>query len=83
MLIPLLAPDPTGASSGGWQQIATALGIAAVKAVLCIVGIIAGGRIFVRPLYKKISDLANAEIFAATTLLVVLGTSLMTQLAGM
>jgi hypothetical protein len=59
-----------------------ALGIAAVKAVLCIVGITAGGRMFIRPLYKKISQLANAEIFAATTLLVVLGTSFMTQLAG-
>lgn len=37
---------------------------------------------FIRPLYKKISNLANAEIFAATTLLVVLGTSFMTQIAG-
>jgi hypothetical protein len=48
-----------------------------------ICGIIAGGRIFIRPLYKKISNLANAEIFAATTLLVVLGTSMATQLAGL
>jgi hypothetical protein len=61
---------------------AQALGIAAVKAVVCIVGITAGGRLLIRPLYKKISALANAEIFAATTLLVVLGTSFMTQLAG-
>lgn len=49
---------------------------------MCIVGITAGGRLLIRPLYKKISQLANAEIFAATTLLVVLGTSFMTQLAG-
>ncbi len=34
-------------------------------------------------MYRKISGLSNAEIFAATTLLVVLGTSLMTQLAGL
>jgi hypothetical protein len=53
------------------------------QAVVCICGIIAGGRIFIRPLYKKISNLANAEIFAATTLLVVLGTSMATQLAGL
>lgn len=59
-----------------------ALGFAFVKAVVAIVGITAGGRMFIRPLYKKISNLANAEIFAATTLLVVLGTSFMTQLAG-
>ncbi|KIY91498.1 hypothetical protein MNEG_16466 [Monoraphidium neglectum] len=82
MLIPLLAPDASG-SSGGAAKIAQALGIAAVKAVVCILGIIAGGRIFIRPLYKKISNLANAEIFAATTLLVVLGTSMATQLAGL
>lgn len=59
-----------------------ALGFAFLKAVIAIVGITAGGRILIRPLYKKISNLANAEIFAATTLLVVLGTSFMTQLAG-
>ena len=53
-----------------------------MKAIVCIVGITAGGRLLIRPLYKKISGLANAEIFAATTLLVVLGTSFMTQLAG-
>jgi hypothetical protein len=83
MLIPLLAPDPVTGSSGGAAKIAQALGLAAVKAVVCICGIIAGGRIFIRPLYKKISNLANAEIFAATTLLVVLGTSMATQLAGL
>ncbi len=42
MLIPLLAPDPSGASSGGMAKIAQALGLAAVKAVLCIAGITAG-----------------------------------------
>jgi predicted Kef-type K+ transport protein len=59
-----------------------ALGIAAVKAVLAIVAITVGGRLVIRPLYRKISNLANAEIFSATTLLMVLGTSFMTQLAG-
>ncbi|GFR41614.1 hypothetical protein Agub_g2339 [Astrephomene gubernaculifera] len=82
MLIPLLAPSPDG-STGGFAKIAGALGLAAVKAVVAIVGIIAGGRHLVRPLYKKISEFANAEIFAATTLLMVLGTSFLTQLAGL
>ncbi|GBF98146.1 K(+) efflux antiporter chloroplastic-like [Raphidocelis subcapitata] len=59
------------------------LGAIADTAAPGIGGIIAGGRIFIRPLYKKISNLANAEIFAATTLLVVLGTSMATQLAGL
>lgn len=35
-----------------------------------------------RPLYKKISEFANAEIFAATTLLMVLGTSFLTQVTA-
>jgi len=82
MLIPLLAPAPDG-SSGGMAKIAKALGLAAVKAVVCIVGIIAGGRLFIQPLYKKMSSFANAEIFAATTLAVVLSTSVLTSLAGL
>lgn len=28
--------------------------MAAVKACVCIVGIIAGGRVFIQPLYKKV-----------------------------
>lgn len=31
-----------------------ALGVAAVKACVCIVGIIAGGRLLIQPLYKKV-----------------------------
>ncbi|GAX79910.1 hypothetical protein CEUSTIGMA_g7350.t1 [Chlamydomonas eustigma] len=82
MLIPLLAPSPDG-TSGGMSQIATALGTAAVKAIVCIFTIIAGGRLFIQPLYKKMSEMANAEIFASTTLLVVLGISFLTSLAGL
>jgi len=54
-----------------------------VKAIVCIVGIIAGGRLLVRPLYRRISNLQNSDVFAATTLLVVLGTSVLTQAAGL
>lgn len=36
-----------------------------------------------RPLYRRVADLDNAAIFSATTLLVVLGTSVLTQLAGL
>lgn len=57
--------------------------VAAVKAVLCIGGITAGGRLVVRPLYRRISALKNSDVFAATTLLVVLGTSVLTQAAGL
>lgn len=42
-----------------------------------------GGRAIVRPFYRRIADTGNADVFAATTLLVVLGTSVLTQLAGL
>lgn len=82
MLIPLLAPSPDG-STGGMAKIAQALGAAAIKAVLCITTIIVGGRTLIQPLYKKMSEFANAEIFASTTLFVALGTSFLTSLAGL
>lgn len=46
-------------------------------------GIILTGRTVLRPLYRRIADLDNAAIFSATTLLVVLGTSMVTQFAGL
>ncbi|KAK9834871.1 hypothetical protein WJX81_005409 [Elliptochloris bilobata] len=81
MLIPLLAPS-NGAPTG-FSTIARALGIAAVKAVACIGVIIAGGRTLLRPIYRRIADMGNADVFAALTLLVVLGTSVLTQIAGL
>ena len=81
MLIPLLAPSDSGAL--GLGKIAKALGVAGLKAVVAIVTIIAGGRTLLRPLYRRIAAMENSEIFAALTLLVVLGTSVMTQIAGL
>ena len=82
MLIPLLAPTPDGGSAGA-AAISRALGVAAVKAVTCIAVIMAGGRAIVRPIYRRIADAGNADVFAATTLLTVLGTSVLTQVAGL
>lgn len=45
--------------------------------------IIIAGRTLLRPLYRRVADTNNSEIFAALTLLVVLGTSLITQVAGL
>ncbi|KAG8363331.1 hypothetical protein BUALT_Bualt19G0011300 [Buddleja alternifolia] len=67
----------------GFQAIAEALGLAAVKAVVAISAIIAGGRLLLRPIYKQIAENQNAEIFSANTLLVILGTSLLTARAGL
>lgn len=65
------------------QKIANAIGVAGLKAAACITGIIIGGRTLLRPLYRAISNVGNQEIFAATTLLVVMGTSVLTQIAGL
>ena len=54
-----------------------------MQAITCIVSLIAGGRVLLRPLYRLISKLGNEDIFQATTILVVLATSMMTQLAGL
>ncbi|XP_024388628.1 K(+) efflux antiporter 2, chloroplastic isoform X2 [Physcomitrium patens] len=82
ILIPLLSPN-SSKGGVGFQAIAEALGLAAVKAVVAITAIIAGGRLLLRPIYKRMADNHNAEIFAANTLLVVLGTSFFTARAGL
>lgn len=83
MLIPLLAPGPDGASAAGISSITKAIGAAAVKAVVTMVGITVAGRTLLRPLYKRVAETNDSTIFNALTLLVVLGTSLITQLAGL
>ncbi|XP_059651442.1 K(+) efflux antiporter 2, chloroplastic [Cornus florida] len=82
ILIPLISPNSSKGGIG-FQAIAEALGLAAVKAVVAITAIIAGGRLLLRPIYKQIAENQNAEIFSANTLLVILGTSLLTARAGL
>ncbi|VFQ75691.1 unnamed protein product [Cuscuta campestris] len=82
ILIPLLSPN-SSKGGVGFRAIAEALGLAAVKAIGAISAIIAGGRLLLRPTYKQIAENENAEIFSANTLLVILGTSLLTARAGL
>ncbi|KAL0428901.1 UNVERIFIED_CONTAM: K(+) efflux antiporter 2, chloroplastic [Sesamum radiatum] len=82
ILIPLISPS-SSKGGVGFLAIAEALGLAAVKAVVAISAIIAGGRLLLRPIYKQIAENQNAEIFSANTLLVILGTSLLTARAGL
>ncbi|KFM28849.1 K(+) efflux antiporter 2, chloroplastic [Auxenochlorella protothecoides] len=86
MLIPLLTPSPENAAAGGVEsliRISKAIGVAAVKAVTCMATITVVGRWVLQPLYRRVAETRNPDIFAAMTLLVVLGTSLITQLAGL
>ncbi|KAL2335941.1 hypothetical protein Fmac_010387 [Flemingia macrophylla] len=82
ILIPLISPN-SSKGGVGFQAIAEALGLAAVKALVAITAIIAGGRLLLRPIYKQIAENQNAEIFSANTLFVILGTSLLTARAGL
>uniref|UniRef100_M4EWP8 RCK N-terminal domain-containing protein n=1 Tax=Brassica campestris TaxID=3711 RepID=M4EWP8_BRACM len=82
ILIPLISPNSSKGGIG-FQAIAEALGLAAVKAAVAITAIIAGCRLLLRPIYKQIAENRNAEIFSANTLLVILGTSLLTARAGL
>ncbi|ESW07019.1 hypothetical protein PHAVU_010G095600 [Phaseolus vulgaris] len=82
ILIPLISPN-SSKGGVGFQAIAEALGLAAVKAVVAIAAIIAGGRLLLRPIYKQIAENQNAEIFSANTLFVILGTSLLTARSGL
>ncbi|XP_061373535.1 K(+) efflux antiporter 1, chloroplastic-like isoform X2 [Gastrolobium bilobum] len=82
ILIPLISPN-SSKGGVGFQAIAEALGLAAVKAAVAITAIIAGGRLLLRPIYKQIAENQNAEIFSANTLFVILGTSLLTARAGL
>ncbi|CAD7705351.1 unnamed protein product, partial [Ostreobium quekettii] len=82
IMIPLLAPK-NGAMAGGIHHILKILGTAAVKAAVCITGIIVGGRVLLRPIYRSIAGFENKEIFAALTLLVVLGASKLTEVSGL
>jgi hypothetical protein len=77
ILIPLISPN-SSKGGVGFQAIAEAMGMAAVKAIAAITAIIAGGRLFLRPIYRQIAENRNAEIFSANTLLVIFGTSLLT-----
>lgn len=78
--IPLLALIPLLGSSGAEQSWSF---LAAFKAVAIVVIVVAGGRWLLRPLLRLAASAASHEVFVAAALLVVMGTALMMQLAGL
>ncbi|CAL5382958.1 unnamed protein product [Camellia sinensis] len=74
ILVPLISPN-SSKGGVGFQASDEALGLLAVKAMVAITAIIAGG---LKPIHKQVAENQNAEIFSANTLLVILGTSLLT-----
>ncbi len=64
-----------GAGLSGWQQGLLVLGVVA--------GIIVGGRLLIRPLFRIIASTKLREIFTATALLLVIGIALLMDMAGL
>lgn len=62
----------------GWGLL---LGLA--KALVVICGLLAVGRLVLRPLFRLVSAARSADLFLACTLLVVIATSIVTHEAGM
>lgn len=80
-VVPMLAALPLLAAPGG--DALAALGLAVAKAAVALVGIALAGRYLSQPAFRRIAALRNPDVFMGATLLVVLGTSLLTALAGM
>jgi CPA2 family monovalent cation:H+ antiporter-2 len=69
--------------SEGGDSIWTALGVAALKAVLVLLVVVVIARYLLRPLFDFIATISASEVFTATTLVVVLGASFATEAAGL
>jgi CPA2 family monovalent cation:H+ antiporter-2 len=74
-LVPLLAAHDT--------RLAGALGLAALKAIGALIVILIVGRLILRPAFRVVASAKSPELFTGVTLLVVLGVSYVTELAGL
>lgn len=75
VLVPLLAGDSS--------SLAVSLGFAVLKASVALIAIVLLGRLVLRPVLRTAAAGRNPDIFAAATLLIVLGTAAATALAGL
>jgi monovalent cation:proton antiporter-2 (CPA2) family protein len=80
-VVPLLVIVPLLAQDSG--NLAPTIADAVFKAFLATAIIIAFGRIFLRPLFRLMGSLKSRELFAATTLLIVLGAAFATEHFGL
>lgn len=78
---PLLALIPIMALHG--EGLAETLGWSLVKAVAALVSITVIARYVLRPFYRAVVAAGSPELFTATALFIVLGTSLLTEQAGL
>jgi CPA2 family monovalent cation:H+ antiporter-2 len=76
VLIGVLTSGIGGSLLGG-------LGFAAIKAAIAVAAIIGIGRYLLRPLFRMVAKTGNSEFFMAASLLVVIGTGLVTAASGL
>lgn len=69
--------------SGSEGGILHGLGLALLQAVLIITIVVGFGRILLRPLFRMVAETDSPELFMAATLLVAVGTGVLTQAAGL
>ncbi|WP_448187341.1 monovalent cation:proton antiporter-2 (CPA2) family protein [Azospirillum sp. sgz301742] len=80
-VVPLLTLVPL---LGSYQsEVAWALGLAAIKAVAALVGIVVVGQMVLRPVLRMVAAARSPELFTAVTLLIVLGVGWLTEMAGL
>jgi glutathione-regulated potassium-efflux system ancillary protein KefC/glutathione-regulated potassium-efflux system protein KefB len=85
-VIPLLAALPfIGASLGAASGVASSGGgwRAALTAVAVIAGLVVSSRLLLRPLFRIVASLGGREIFTATALFLVIGVTLLMDVAGL
>ncbi|QEM84025.2 monovalent cation:proton antiporter-2 (CPA2) family protein [Halomonas binhaiensis] len=76
-IIPMLAAGP--GATGGWESMLkdTLIGIGAFAALII------GGRYLLRPMFRFAASTRSRQVFAGTSLLVVIGAALLMELAGL
>jgi monovalent cation:H+ antiporter-2, CPA2 family len=58
-------------------------GVALAQAAVAVLGLILGGRLLLRPLFRQVAKTKSPELFMAACLLVIMGTSLITAISGL
>ncbi|MGQ7249517.1 monovalent cation:proton antiporter-2 (CPA2) family protein [Halomonas sp. V046] len=81
--IPVLAVIPILAADSLMQDGAAPILKEVVVAVAAFVGLIGGGRLLLRPLFRLAAATGSREVFAGTSLVVVIGAALLMELAGL
>ena len=79
-VVPLLALIPLLSESTG---VSHSIGYAVLQSVGIIVAVIMVGKYLLNPLLYRVAKSANAEVFTATAVLIVLGTAYLTEIAGL